>query len=413
MISIHNWKWNVLLLLLLPFVVSCNFYHNCRPHSALCSSRRRRRRRGGEGTNTDIMTSGSDKRNATGAVITTICWLVFGQQKQQQQQRPRIVFIVMLEWCNWKTEEHREREGKGGEEEQAKGRRDEEIVTHAHPKQFTVAFTFTRRQNVAPFQHSSVAQGEGTVATTDIEREGDREEDCETDWQRAGKEAKQNMLVTLHFDALNACCASKLIAAACCSAPKFNAKFNKYNNGAPISECPKPSPPFPSQPQKIFKIKNSFSTCSSDLNCDSFFNSFPYYFFSSFFSPLPLFFFLLLCILLRLRLRLISRVRAQAPELVAVSVVCFGCAVWHVGYARHMPHYQQLHIVAHFTVNFLLVFHVLFCPFAVVAALVAAVAAATCRHFVVCEICPTVCHVAPRGCCCLPHSVVATFFSDP
>lgn len=25
------------------------------------------------GTNTDIMTSGSDKRNATGAVITTIC----------------------------------------------------------------------------------------------------------------------------------------------------------------------------------------------------------------------------------------------------------------------------------------------------------------------------------------------------
>lgn len=126
-------------------------------------------------------------------------------------------------------------------------------------------------------------------------------------------------------------------------------------------------------------------------------------------TPSSLFF----CILLRLRLRLISRVRAQAPELVAVSVVCFGCAVWHVGYARHMPHYQQLHIVAHFTVNFLLVFHVLFCPFAVVAAV--AVAAATCRHFVVCKICPTVCHVAtvaPRGCCWLPPLVLRIFSNE-
>lgn len=181
--------------------------------------------------------------------------------------------------------------------------------------------------------------------------------------------------------------------------------------------------PFPEPaPEDLQNKKNPFSTCSSDLNCDSFFNSFfnsfSYYFsyYFSFFSiSISTFFFLLPLLFpsssafsLRLRLQLISRVRAQAPELVAVSVVCFGCAVWHVGYARHMPHYQQLHIVAHFTVNFLLVFHVLFCPFAVVAA----VAAATCRHFVVCEICPTVCHLAPRECCCLPHSVVATFSSD-
>lgn len=37
------------------------------------------------------------------------------------------------------------------------------------------------------------------------------------------------LLVTLHLDVLNACCASKLIAAAC-AAPKFNAKFSKHNN---------------------------------------------------------------------------------------------------------------------------------------------------------------------------------------
>lgn len=72
--------------------------------------------------------------------------------------------------------ENRGAEREGGQEEQAKGRRDEEIVTHAHPKQFTVAFTFTRRENVAPSP-----QSEGTVATTDREREGDREEDSETD----------------------------------------------------------------------------------------------------------------------------------------------------------------------------------------------------------------------------------------
>lgn len=82
------------------------------------------------------------------------------------------------------SEREREGEGKGGKEEQAKGRRDEEIVTHAHPKQFTVAFTFTRRQNVAPFHHSIPVLHRVRVQLppqTKRGREREREEDCETD----------------------------------------------------------------------------------------------------------------------------------------------------------------------------------------------------------------------------------------
>lgn len=115
-----------------------------------------------------------------------------------------------------------------------------------------------------PTNHISVAQGEYSCHHRQRGRQGCREGggDSETDRQRAGKEAKQNMLVTLHFDALNACCASKLIAAACCSAPKFNAKFNKYNNGAPISDCPQQQPPstlFPNSPRRSLRQKTIFN----------------------------------------------------------------------------------------------------------------------------------------------------------
>lgn len=102
----------------------------------------------------------------------------------------------MMQLENRRAVREREGEGKGGEEEQAKGRRDEEIVTHAHPKQFTVAFTFTRRQNVAPFPHSSVAQGEGTVATTDRERETGRKTVRQTDRELARKRSK---ICSSHF----------------------------------------------------------------------------------------------------------------------------------------------------------------------------------------------------------------------
>lgn len=111
-------------------------------------------------------------------------------------------------------------------------------------------------QNVAPFSHRVGYSCHNRPRETERQKHSETDEqtdkraDKQTDRQAARKEAQQNMLVTLHFDALNACCASKLIAAACCSAPKFNAKFNKYNNGAPEEDrvhapCPNLSPSSP------------------------------------------------------------------------------------------------------------------------------------------------------------------------
>lgn len=114
-------------------------------------------------------------------------------------------------------------------------------------------------------------------------------------------EEEEELLVTLHLDVLNACCASKLIAAAC-AAPKFNAKFSKHNNA--IHPRPAPSPLQPPQHQLLFG-----ESC--------------------------------------LQLRLISRLGAGARVHLAIRnavafFYLFSCLflfLGHVEYARHMPHY--------------------------------------------------------------------------